>query len=195
MMKKISFILFSFCLLTFSLQAQENAEQVARHKFGFVTGYANQSFLGVSYTYNVMFFQLQHYFSLSDKEKWDIELITQPQFNTVRYKEIDFESEISSGFEFGVNIGFLFRRKIATDNVHIYTFISTGPHYVSGTPDRQVPGFIFSDNLFLGFDVKLTDKLSFDIRSGIRHISNASIKQPNRGVNSSVVNAGVLLKL
>jgi len=195
MMKKISFILFSFCLLTFSLQAQENAEQVARHKFGFVTGYGNQSFLGVSYTYNVMFFQLQHYFSLSDKEKWDIELITQPQFNTVRYKEIDFESEISSGFEFGVNIGFLFRRKIATDNVHIYTFISTGPHYVSGTPDRQVPGFIFSDNLFLGFDVKLTDKLSFDIRSGIRHISNASIKQPNRGVNSSVVNAGVLLKL
>jgi len=195
-MKKIGMSLaFVICLLSFGVQAQEISSQTSRHKFGFVAGYGNQQWLGVPYTYKVMFFQLQHYFNLTDKKNWDIELISQPQFNTTRYYPIDTDTEFESGFEFGVNVGFLFRRKIASDNLHIYTFISTGPHYVSGTPDRQVPGFIFSDNLFLGFDFKLTEKFSFDIRSGIRHISNASIKQPNRGVNSSIINAGFLMKL
>ena len=79
--------------------------------------------------------------------------------------------------------------------LYLYGLISSGPHYVSGTPERQADGFIFSDNLLLGLNVKLFEKIYLDLRSGFRHISNAGLNHPNGGVNDLVLNGGVFINL
>ena len=197
-MKKTILLLISvFILISTTVFAQQEVNTInkKRHKIGFMTGYGNQQWLGVSYDYRVSFFQLQHYYTLLEKETWTLELISQPQFNTVVFRPIDDIAIEEKGFEFGLNAGFLIRRKIVKDFVHVYSFLSSGPHYVSGTPERQVSGFIFSDNLLIGFDAKISGKIYFDLRGGIRHISNASLKKPNWGVNNLVINGGFYFKL
>ena len=196
MQKTIILLISIFILISTTVFAQQEVNKNNdRHKIGFMTGYGNQQWLGVSYDYRVSFFQIQHYYTLIKKENWSLELLSQPQFNTVVFKPADDISIEEKGFEFGLNAGFLIRRKLIKDVFHAYAFLSSGPHYVSGTPDRQVSGFIFSDNLFVGLDVKISKKMYLDLRGGIRHISNASIKQPNRGVNNLVINGGVFFKL
>lgn len=193
-MRKKVFLLLACILLIMNGFTQE-AFNKERHQLGFVSGYGNQQSLGVKYTYEVVFFQFQHYYRLSKNSKWQIDLLTQPQFNTVKFKPIDTVPQMESGIEFGINVGFLFRRQIVNEKVHFYTFISSGPHYVSGTPARQVSGFIFSDNFFVGMDFQISPQLRLDIRPGFRHISNASIKQPNKGVNTVILSGGFILKL
>jgi hypothetical protein len=67
--------------------------------------------------------------------------------------------------------------------------------FISGTPERQSSGFIFSDNLFIGLDIQLIDNLYMDIRPGFRHISNLGLQDPNWGVHSFVLSGGLLFIL
>jgi hypothetical protein len=92
-----------------------------------------------------------------------------------------------------LNLGFLARENAFRDFLSFYLTISTGPHYVSGTPQRQANGFIFSDNFAGGINVRLTKNLYADLRSGIRHISNAGLRTPNGGVNALTTREGFLL--
>jgi hypothetical protein len=70
--------------------------------------------------------------------------------------------------------------------------ISSGPHYVSAAPHRQSNGFVFSNNLSAGVNLRLYKNLYADLRTGIRHISNAGIKIPNAGVNDMTINEGLM---
>ena len=69
------------------------------------------------------------------------------------------------------------------------------PHYVSGTPQRQVDGFIFSDNFLIGLNEKLLENTYIDFRSVFRHISNVGLNHANGGVNDLVLSGGVFLNL
>ena len=163
-----------------------------RHKWGFDLGYGDQSGLDVDYFYEVYLFQYQYYFTLLGKEKWALEIITQPQFNLSRFNEFNDSPTITRGHEFGLNAGLLVRGIFLSDLLSPYLFISTGPHYISGVPERQSPGFIFSDNLFSGLSIRLQESFYLDLRFGFRHISNAGLKNPNGGINTFVVNIGFL---
>lgn len=162
-----------------------------RHKAGFIAGYGGQFAIHVPYDYKVCYLQGQYNYSVVLKRTWSFEILLQPQFNLTNYRYVNDSSERSRGFEYGLNVAVLFRKNFWNDLFGCYIFIGTGPHFVSGVPRRQTEGFIFSDNLFIGLTLKLSENLYLDIRPGFRHISNAGIENPNGGVNTSVISGGV----
>ncbi len=191
----IILILFLFPRTSFT---QDKIFDDKKHKIGFIAGYGNQEgtkIIGKNYVYKVTLLQFQYSIAFKRKQSFSVEFLLQPQFNFTKYKEVFSDVGLRNGYEYGVNIGFLIRKNFLEDKLSIYGLISAGPHFVSGTPERQADGFIFSDNLFLGLSVKLYNNLYFDFRPGYRHLSNAKIKQPNGGVNSIVLSAGFFVVL
>ncbi len=150
----------------------------------------NNRGLNVTYDYQVLFFQLQYYWGFLKREKWGLDLLVQPQYNLTQFRHVDKIADEINGYEFGVNAGVLIRRVLFKEAVYLYGLISSGPHYVSGTPQRQADGFIFSDNFLIGSNVRLIKNIYFDFRSGFRHISNAGLNHPNGGVNDLILNSG-----
>lgn len=194
--KLVSFtFIIIFLLLSNHIYSQKNNSFNERHKFGFISGYGNQYLWDVSYDYQIYFFQFQYYYSIIKKHTWGLEILAEPQFNTTTFKKIDNIDARTDGFETGLSIGILIRKNLFNKFISLYSFIGSGPHYVSGTPKRQSDGFIFSDFFFIGMNIKLYKELYFDIRSGIRHISNAGIKKPNGGLNNSIISAGLFTTL
>ncbi len=185
-------------VLLFSLNclfAQEASLNSSKHRVGGVVGVGNQLWLDVDYHYGVNFYQLQYYRSVLGRESWSLDILFQPQYNRTKYRPVDNIPHKNDGFELGLNVGLLIRKNLMDDFISIYSLVSLGPHYVSGTPKRQADGFIFSDNLFVGFNIMLYENIYLDIRPGFRHISNAGLKRPNGGVNNAVISAGILVNL
>ena len=138
---------------------------------------------------------MQYYWGFLKREKWGLDLLVQPQYNLTKFRHVDKIADEINGYEFGVNTGVFIRRILFEEALYLYVLISSGPHYVSGTPQRQADGFIFSDNFLIGLNVKLLENIYFDFRSGFRHISNAGLNHPNGGVNDLVLSVGVFLNL
>ncbi len=190
-----------------SVFAQDTLFNARKNKLGFIAGNGIQ-FIGqllgndnhnialkTTYYYQVTFYQLQYYRAISRKKNFGIDILAQPQYNSTKYKEYDWSPEYLQGHEVGLNLGFLFRKNVSDDAMSFYMLISSGPHYVSGTPHRQSNGFVFSNNLCAGANLKLYKNLYIDIRTGIRHMSNAGIRIPNAGVNNMMLNEGLLVVL
>jgi hypothetical protein len=202
-MRNIHYPVKCFCIVFICLTviisgtfAQDN-EQIERnrHKIGFISGFGGQYGLNVSYYYHIYFFQAQYYYSLIRKPSWNLEILMQPQYNITRYRAVDNMPDISNGYEFGLNAAILIRKYLAENHFSLYAFLGSGPHYVSGTPERQSSGFIFSDNFFIGLDIQLINNLYLDIRPGFRHISNLGLQNPNGGLHSFVFSSGLLFIL
>jgi len=193
----ISFFLF---FISSSLVAQENNSfNDSRHRVGFLVGYGTQNFgqlsLEVPYDYEITFFRAQYYYAFIKGDRLSLELLAQPQFNLAQYRHIDYFSNKSNGYEFGLNVGVLIRKNLSMSQMSLYVAISSGPHYVSGTPQRQIDGFVFSNNFSIGVNFRITRHTFLDIRPGFRHISNLDFKKPNGGVNNLVLSGGVLVNL
>lgn len=80
-----------------------------------------------------------------------------------------------------------------TDWDMISMLAGAGPHYISVETKRQAKGFIFSDNLLLSYRRKLLlsrEPYELSAYSGFRHISNASLKQPNGGIDNIIIGLG-----
>jgi hypothetical protein len=200
---------------------QEPAFHSQKHRMGFTTGYGFQGLngilrlldvsdaekitsalnkndievsdvsIGVEYTYELTFFQIQYYRLLFYREKWSIDIIAEPQFNSTIFMKENGDGDLLPGYEFGFTAGLLYRRMFLNGKLSFYSFISSGPHFISDAPKRQTPGFIFSDNLMIGIQCRLMPKLYVDFRGGIRHISNAGLKDPNGGINNIVLGSGI----
>jgi hypothetical protein len=176
----------------FSGFSQTEVLQKNYRKIGFTLGYGFQDGLNVNYHYDVLLFQFKYYFTIFQKESISFEVIPQPQFNISRYKVTNNSLKEESGFEFGLNVGFSVRKTFRKGNTAVFLVVGSGPHYVSGVPERQVGGFIFSDNILTGMDIKLSDRIKLDLAGGIRHISNAGLKRPNGGVNNIILYSGLI---
>lgn len=168
----------------------------AKHRFGALVGYGDQNLwkiaMDVSYHYEAFFLQLQYYYVFHSAKRWDFEFIVVPQYQKTRYLSNESISNFSLGYEIGVNSGILFRYNMFQDKVNLYAMASIGPQFVSGTPDRQSDGFIFTDNFFAGMNLMAVKGLYVDFRSGFRHMSNAGLKSPNKGINNFVVYTGLM---
>jgi hypothetical protein len=80
-----------------------------------------------------------------------------------------------------------------TDWDMISLLAGAGPHYISVETERQAKGFIFSDNFLLAYRRKLLlgrEPFEISVYSGFRHISNASLKQPNGGIDNIMIGLG-----
>ncbi|MFO7614905.1 MAG: acyloxyacyl hydrolase [Bacteroidales bacterium] len=176
-----------------SLPAQEkNIPDIPRHRLGFIVGYGDkyELVLKANYEYKVVLFQIQYGYALLKKEKWGIDMVLQPQYNVTKYKYESSDQDYRNGFEYGINLGVLLRMNCCRDLLSFYTIISAGPHYTKGSIKRQAPGFIFSDNLSLGSNIKLWEDIYLDVRTGFRHLSNANLNQPNIGIDNIILSGG-----
>lgn len=80
-----------------------------------------------------------------------------------------------------------------TDWDMISLLAGAGPHYISVETERQAKGFIFSDNFLLAYRRKLLlsrEPYELSFYGGFRHISNASLKQPNGGIDNIMIGLG-----
>jgi hypothetical protein len=99
----------------------------------------------------------------------------EPQINPVFHSETDFE--------FGVGFGLKYMHPL-TDNISAYMMMSVGPHYVSVVTQKQANGFIFSDTVGAGFSFFMTKKIMVSVEYRFRHLSNADLNSPNRGIDN-----------
>jgi len=169
----ITFLLVSFCL---------SKPAFSQHSIGLIIGSGSEKLgnvadLGFDYKYRVKFHKLQYNYTFWERRTWSLDavgILHILQLNTSRYLNTASESNYTQGYELGFNIGVaLFnigvalRKRLYKDYLSCYALLSTGPHYISGAPARQIDGFIFSDNLFIGFDIKLIDNIYLNDRQYI----------------------------
>jgi len=198
----VFFLIMMFVVLTGNrvISQERSSLTKSKHKIGFVAGYGTQSFgrllsLNVDYKYNVHFFQVQYYYTILGRQKWSLELLAQPQYNIVNLGRFDDLSLEITGYEFGLNLGLLARKRLFNEFMSIYALLGVGPQYISLGLPRQSSGFIISSNLFAGVTFRVINNAYLDFRGGIRHLSNAGIKQPNAGINAIVLSMGFIVVL
>jgi hypothetical protein len=71
---------------------------------------------------------------------------------------------------------------------------SIGPMISDTETERLAKGFAFSDIVDLGVGYKV-GKIMFEVRPGVRHVSNANLQSPNSGLNSSNINFSISVAL
>jgi hypothetical protein len=176
-------LLFSLLLIT---GGSANSQDVLT-KFksaGAIVGYGRQ--INIETRYNPIFFAGDFSWQFGKERKKNfLAFYLEPQFNlvaTVRPLDI----------EFGTNIGLRYYEHLAP-GFFLYQMLGSGPHFITAELPRQAKGFIFSDNLAIGFFKQLNKEnplfLNFQFR--VRHISNAGLKLPNSGVNTLNVLVGL----
>lgn len=192
---KIAFI-FHFLLSSLSAYAQEDLLfSGAKHRVGFQIGRATAYQLKRTYEYDATLYQIQYFRSIASTKNLGIDLLAQPQFNLTKYRYTSTWPSASKDIELGINIGIVLRANLFSDFLGLYAAGSIGPHYLSGAPKRQARGFIFSDNVFVGMNIKVIQNFYFDLRVGLRHISNAGLLTPNAGINNFIFSLGILVNL
>ena len=191
---KSNFLRASFCVL-FS-QLLINSEGLAQQptkptttearRFktaGGIVGFGNA--FSDNTCYKIIFLAGDFSWSFNKPKKRDfVSLYFEPQINPVK-------TENRWDIEFGANLGIRNYIKV-NSGFYFYQMLGSGPHFISARLDRQATGFIFSDNLFLGALARIRANRFLNIQAGVRHISNANIKLPNRGVNSFNVRIGIV---
>ena len=93
-------------------------------------------------------------------------------------------------FEFGVNLGFQYVLPI-TKKSALAVALSVGPHYLSLKTTMQSKGFIFSDNIEIGYYQQLGKRMGMSIKPRFRHISNAGFLSPNLGIDNLFLMIGL----
>lgn len=95
--------------------------------------------------------------------------------------------------EYVLNVGFLARYNLKK-RFSFYVLASIGPMFSDTETERLARGFAFSDIGAIGAAYR-RGKLMYEIRTGVRHVSNADLKMPNSGHNSSNIDFGLSLFL
>ena len=193
------FIILVFILLSPSILFSQERKTItdSKHKIGFSFGLGRNNGLGftninIDRDYDIYLFQSQYHRTIISRKLWGVEALGQPQLNFTSFKSNENSTRSSNSFEFGVNVALLLRLNLFEDYFSLYGLIGSGPHFIAKTPDRQANGFIFSDNFFMGADLRVSDNLLLDIRAGKRHASNLSFKSPNGGINTFIIHFGIV---
>jgi hypothetical protein len=87
-----------------------------------------------------------------------------------------------SNFELGCAAGL--RIAMPLGDVAPYVHASTGPFYTSQRTLEQSTHFNFASYGGIGVEVKLDDESGLTLERYVRHFSNASLKDPNDGVDT-----------
>ena len=120
-------------------------------------------------------FNLKKFFPSLENHSGTVSYYIEPQINPVFDRETDIE--------FGVGVGLKYMHPL-TDTVGTYLFGSVGPHYISVNTSDQADGFTFSDTVGAGLSFFLTEKSAINVEYRLRHMSNASIVEPNGGIDT-----------
>jgi len=96
-----------------------------------------------------------------------------------------------ANFEFGLNAGVQFRQHLFS-GLALNALMGFGPHYITLESRQQATGFIFSDNVEIGFSYPLIRwNTEILLKGRFRHISNAGLNEPNRGLDNFFIVFGM----
>ncbi|MCF7916841.1 MAG: acyloxyacyl hydrolase [Candidatus Omnitrophica bacterium] len=110
-----------------------------------------------------------------------VNFILEPFFNTVIGP--DKNIEVGSNFLLKYSLTFL-------DKIHPYIKGGIGALYMSQHTEEQSTQYNFLPQVGGGIQYFLTDNLAFNLEYRYRHLSNASIKNPNSGIDSDLILCG-----
>ncbi len=99
-----------------------------------------------------------------------------------------------SDWEAGLNAGLMYQWALG-GGWYVTAAVGTGPHFITAETSLQARGFIFSDNFELGLAMPLGARAQLHCRTRFRHISNAGLKEPNKGIDTFFALAGVVWQL
>ncbi len=202
------FLLF-FLLFISVLNAQtENKHHRKIIKIGILFSSAKQNnvlFNDRDYDYLTNTFKTQFFYLLKKGNKWDINLLFQPQIQHVSHQLLneqfitpeitDYEylrerfSKKKSLSLFAFEIGVQFKKEIIK-KISFEAMIGLGAGYIDVKTERLAHGFTFIENLTLGF-VYTNKKSDFYIGSTFGHVSNLNFELPNSGFNLFGIEFGV----
>ena len=128
-----------------------------------------------------------------NEARWRV--IVEPQFNWVflPVREGLTGIERQRAYEFGANAGIRYRLPVAP-SWSLHAQISAGPHYISRAYVQQAGGYIFSDNFALGTEVTLRPGVDLLVQGRFRHLSNAGLQNPNKGLDNFFLMLGLIVE-
>jgi Lipid A 3-O-deacylase (PagL) len=194
---------FIFILFAYSQEVPRNL------RLGFNYEIGNQQFFpfdSPDYSYKVNGYKLFINYPLKNSGKFRYELQLEPGIYSSQHKllnEFYVQPKEGSDYleqreiftkdksisEYVFNVGLIFRY-IPKDKLSFFVLGSIGPMFGNKDTERLARGFAFSDIVTLGVGYKV-GKTMFEVKSGLRHNSNANIQLPNSGHNSTTIDFGI----
>ncbi|WP_204251775.1 acyloxyacyl hydrolase [Flavobacterium tistrianum] len=201
--KRIFFIVVLFA--TMHLKAQEKSSNFS---IGFNYGFGSE-FSNRNYTFTNHFYKVQIYYKVKEAKRFQYQILVQPEINFAEHQLLNFYFvkpetpnyqqkrdeyiQLKDVREYVLNCGFLVRKPVGK-MFSFYVLGSIGPMITDTETERMSKGFAFADVLALGFTVGY-NKIKFDIRPSVRHVSNAGLGSSNAGYNTKNIEFGISYQL
>ncbi len=199
---------FFVLILMFSLATLYGQNTKGQTNIGFYYGFGNE-LKNSNYSYTNHYYKVQLCYLIKQTNQFKYELVIQPELNFVTHQllnlyfvkqeEPNFEekrekfTKLKDIKEYSLGIGLCVRKPVSKI-ASIYVLASIGPMITDTETERLSKGFAFSDVIALGFSLKV-DKVIFDIRPSLRHVSNAGLQSSNAGFNTKNIEFGLSLIL
>ena len=188
-----------FICFSFSTQGQEKKINDRKlKKVGFLFNSAKQNnilFSDKDYDYKTNVLKAQFFYNLRKGEKWDINLIVQPQIQVAKHQLLNpfFITPDEPNFEALRNkftqertlsltafeLGFQLRKELF-NHIYFETTLGLGAGYIDKGTERLAQGFTFIENLSMGL-AKTWESSEAYLGINLGHVSNFNIQMPNSG--------------
>ena len=142
-----------------------------------------QEQLPENYSYNPLFITAR--FPILSQAEKRLQFYVEPQLAVTSPPE-----GIAPAFEFGSNLGIQYTLWEGPKQA-IKAPLGVGPHYTSVETALQHKGFLFSDNIEIGYYQTISANWGFQIKGRFRHLSNANLLKPNKGLDNGFLMMGV----
>lgn len=199
-------LLGMLCLVSaFEANAQDKKDNFA---LGFNYGFGSE-FNNKDYTFTNHFYKIQLYYRVKETKHFQYEILIQPEVNFATHQLLNFYfvkpetpdyinkreeyTKLKDIHEYVLNLGFLVRKPIGKV-FSVYALGSIGPMITDTETERMSDGFAFADVFAVGVSAKI-NRLAFDLRPSVRHVSNAGLGSENAGYNTKNIEIGVSYRL
>jgi len=170
----VLFMLFSYC---------SSAKTIGLiRESGFVIGYGNghinsenRVYRPLLLIYHIGFDAHKLFPNIIPDSKGKFTFYLEPQFNPLLMPSDQYEVGIGFGAEYKFNI---------MQGLDGYIMGGSGLHHISFGSKSQAKGFNFNDTLGFGLYIHVSKHSALNVGLRLRHISNAGIKKPNKGINN-----------
>ena len=113
-----------------------------------------------------------------------LELVYEPFINTITGPRANVEVGLPLFFKYAYPL---------TQKLYPFVEVGTGPYYMTLSTYEQSTQFNFISQGGAGLSYFIKDDLSVNVEYRRRHVSNASIKEPNGGIDANVYLVGLSL--
>lgn len=194
-----------FCCIANTAKGQDQKKPVT---IGFLYGFGTQHsfpFHSKDYLYKPKSFKGIVTYAFKSSKKWQFEVFIEPAIyiskhqllnkhyvkpsDAENYLELrDIYTKEKTINEYALGLGAIVRYKLLKQ-IDIHVQASIAPLISNTATERLDKGFAFSDVIGLGFTYN-AKVIFFDVSAGLRHVSNADIKEKNSGHNNSYLEFG-----